>query len=182
MAGVSLGFFTPSMLVRDVGAFCKRVREIAPVSSRGFSWTSAPAQNDADGMRVSFATFTGGVPIHVEKPPAGPQFWLIMAALNRPALISAPADEKTSNAILNPDGRGVWGMGCLELRDSLVVHLDVARHWKGITAIPTGEMPPGEPAAVMIVVPAEDPAAIQRAVSRARQAIVADGRFSDLVR
>jgi hypothetical protein len=163
------------------------VRELVPVAARNFGLVGTHAQGEAEETGVSFVAITGAVPIHLFHGRGGekskPMFHLVMAHENRPALMTAQADPKTSQGILIPGSKKTWGMGCLALEAGQVVHFDIMTTWHGITGLPTGGKPWNidDMGAVIIRVPSPDPAAIQRAVAIARQAIVADGRFQDIL-
>lgn len=186
MAGVSLGFFTPEALVKDVGAFCDRLVGLAGIAHRGFPLSRVALLNGGPiAERIYGAVVSGNVPIHTELPIEGRTnscFHFVMATRNRPALITAPASRENMPIILDPDSKKTWGMGCLQLRGGTVVHFDVATHFHGLIGLPTGASDYEQPEAVILQVPCEDPKTIQRALSIARQQIVDDGRFSDLVR
>jgi hypothetical protein len=185
MPGVALGFFTPTMLIKDIGAFCDRVIQRQGITDRGFPLWRGPLRSDGGEITMEFVVIGGALPVHVDKPKdshrCNPAFNLVMATRNRPFLMTAPADRTISAAILDQTDRKVWSMGCLELYGGLAVHFDPTTHWQGVSSLPLGSTV-GEPSAVILRVPWEDPQQIQRAVAIARQMIVADGGFSDLVR
>lgn len=186
MAGVSLGFFTPQMIVKDFSAFCDRIVSLAGIAHRGFPHVRVSLLNGGPiERRIFCGVISGNVPIHTEEPIEGRTsscFHFIMATRNRPALVTAPASRENMEAILDPDFKKGWGMGCVQLRGGTVVHFDVATHFQSVIGLPLGPGMPEPPEAVYIQVPWEDPAAVQRGLAIAREQIIADGRFSDLVR
>lgn len=186
MSKIGLGFFTPGALVRDVPAFCARVRSLSALTPRGFPLAVEQTRDEEGKSPMAYAVINGPIPIHIDPPNANERtssiFQFVMETENRPALLTADASSDVSRAILGISERKAWGMGCLELRAGAAVHFDVARTWHGVSGMPTGETPPGEPSAVILQVPWEDSAQIERALSIARQSLVADGRFSDLLR
>lgn len=186
MGKIALGYFTPAALVRDVAGFCARVRSLSAMTARGFPLAVQQVRGEDGKCPMAYAVVNGPIPIHVD-PPNGNEasssiFQFVMEAENRPALLTADTSDTNSKAILGISSMKGWGMGCLELRPGIAVHFDTARTWHGISGLPTGETPPQEPGAVILQVPWEDSAQIERALSIARQSLVADGRFADLLR
>lgn len=186
MSKVGLGFFTPSTLVRDVDAFCARVRALSALTTRGFPLSVQQVRDEEGKCPMAYAVINGPIPIHIDLPNRNESsssiFQFVMEAENRPALLTADASQENSGVILGISDKKAWGMGCLELKSGLAVHFDVARTWHGISGLPTGETPPGEPAAVILQVPWDDSRQIGRALSIARQSLVADGRFAEFLR
>lgn len=183
---IGLGYFTPAMLVRDVPAFCARVRSLSSLTPRGFPLSVQQVRGEDGKCPMAYAVVNGPIPIHIDPPNANERtsaiFNFVMEAENRPALLTADGSRENTGAILGVSDKRAWGMGCLELKAGSAVHFDISRIWHGISGLPTGEKPPGEPMAVILQVPWDDSRQIQRALSIARQALVADGRFSDLLR
>ncbi len=182
MAGVSLGFFTPSMLVKDVPGLADRVRELSGILSRTFPRNETPQKGEIGLAPVTFVYVAGALPIHVSKNPPASMFHLVIATRGRPCLLTAPASRETMKTVLDPDSRDVFVMGALELRAGLAVHFNPSTHFQSIVGMPEGDSSSNLPEAVILQVPWAEPTEIQRAISIARQALVADGRFSDLVR
>jgi hypothetical protein len=186
VSGVSIGFFTPRALVRDVPAFCERVCNFIGPSSRAFPLAIEQTRNEETGKsHMSYAVVSGSVPIHIDKPNANEDtsrvFQFVMAARNRPFLLAAQATQETSQALLDPDSPKVFGMGALELRPGRCIHFNIASHWHAIVGAPTGDPSPAEPAAVILQVPMDDETRIQAAIARALTALRADERVKDLV-
>lgn len=186
MGGVSVGFFTPLAVVRDVPAFCGRIRRLLPVASRGFPLAAEQIKGQDGKAAIALAVVSGSVPVHINQPNANEEsssiFQFVFQAENRPCLLSAPADERTTKAVLMPDQRSKFAMGALELVPGRAIHFDITAHFHAIVGMPTGDPVAAEPEAVIVQVPWPRAEAIGHAIGIMQRTLRADERFADLVR
>lgn len=158
--GVSVGWFDPKYLVDDTDRFLRRIKRAMPEMPPAWPLSVSSIRNTGRGVGVAYCFVKGMIPVHIDSvglDDSDGRIWqLVMDVRNRPALMTARADERKSfvkgaEAFFNPhelrsaailgvaEGSHPFAMGFVELKAGMAVHFDITTHWHGVTQLPIHE-------------------------------------------
>lgn len=185
---LAIGYFSVRNEIGDADRLADRIKEIVGPTSMGFPFACSPVVDETEKATIYYAVSRGHVPIHIDRPDrkdrsTDAMFMFVIQAWNRPVLMAAPATDEASKCILVPDMMKAprLALGAVELVEGKALHMDIAKHWHGITGFPTGDININLlPESVMIQVPWEDGRDILGALNRMKRIVGRDERFKDL--
>lgn len=189
MAGVSVGWFTPTDFFPDVDRFVRQIRKVMPFRHKSWPLAVSSIRQRGRGTGVAYAIVGGHIPIHIDSigldDSDGNIFQFVLHVENRPALLTAPATDQNTPVLQGfapPDVNPLFGMGGIELRAGMAVHFDITKHFHGVTSLPTGESDMNadhSPKAVIIQVSGFLAANIEAAVEHAKTMLLLDEPWWD---
>lgn len=187
MAGVRLGWFSPSVEIGDAARVADRIKEICGPTSAGFPFMCSPVKDPAGVAAISYAVVRGHVPIHIDRPNAAERcpgmFMLVLTAENRPVLLAREATQEATECVLLGEGQkaACTAFGAFELWPGRVVYFDITKHFHGITGYPTGDFIAEFPECVLIQVPWPRADDFAGALLQMKRIMRLDERFSDMI-
>lgn len=187
MAGVSIGYFDPTLFNHDIGYLTSRLKRVMPVRRKAWPLAVSSIRRNGRGTGVAYAVVDGHVPIHIDTvgldDADGRIFQFVLEVENRPCLMTAPAGDANTPIFMGfAEGFNTFGLGAMELHVGMAVHFDITTHFHGVSGMPL----PGRsmdvdhrPRAVIIQVAGFDSTQIGDAVEHARELVRLDRGFWD---